>query len=237
MRNMKTDDRPSTAQCAVRRDRSLLLFAALIAVMLGMAMIWYLLPEGSRTFSAGILSFGKTLPPLICFAAIIGIYTVAGFVSFPIAVLMPVTGMLFGPFPGIWYSILGLLANASALYLAGCCMERVSSRLLAGEKTAALITRLSKRSLLTIITLRLLPVAPFSVVNVAAGAIKIPFSVYVFGTLIGILPAAVVMTSAGSGLTGIVRPYAAHNVMYALAAGIVLLAVLCFLALLSLIHI
>ncbi|HJU06253.1 MAG TPA: VTT domain-containing protein, partial [Nitrospiraceae bacterium] len=55
--------------------------------------------------------------------------------------------------------------------------------------------RLAKRGLLTVIAVRVLPVAPFTVVNLVAGASHIGFRDFVLGTVIGELPGLAAMSA------------------------------------------
>lgn len=47
------------------------------------------------------------------------------------------------------------------------------------------------------LTLRLMPIVPFVVINLVAGLLQIPFKNFFFGTLIGIIPATLMYVSVG----------------------------------------
>jgi len=67
-------------------------------------------------------------------------------------------------------------------------------RRLAGQRVNDLSRRLAKRGLITIAFVRMLPIAPFSIVNVVAGASHIRWSDFLLGTVIGLVPGVVTMT-------------------------------------------
>ena len=67
-------------------------------------------------------------------------------------------------------------------------------RKLAGTRVNDLSRRLAKRGLIAIAFVRMLPIAPFSIVNVVAGASHIRWSDFLLGTVIGLLPGIVTMT-------------------------------------------
>jgi uncharacterized membrane protein YdjX (TVP38/TMEM64 family) len=46
----------------------------------------------------------------------------------------------------------------------------------------------------TVAVMRLLPVAPFTIVNLAAGAMAVPFRHYIVGTTLGMTPGILAMT-------------------------------------------
>ncbi|MEY4765374.1 MAG: hypothetical protein RI907_2047, partial [Pseudomonadota bacterium] len=50
-------------------------------------------------------------------------------------------------------------------------------------------SHLERRGLLTMIAIRALPVAPFIMVNLSAGALRVKLKDYVLGSIIGLMPA------------------------------------------------
>ena len=70
------------------------------------------------------------------------------------------------------------------------------------------------------------PVAPFSLVNVAAGSIGIPFRDYLFGTFLGLAPGTVLICVFGQELKDLLRDPSPGRVLVvvAIAAGWVLLS-------------
>ena len=66
-----------------------------------------------------------------------------------------------------------------------------------GERWRHGIEGVRKRGLLAVVTFRLLPVAPFTLVNLAAGASGIRFADFLVGTVIGLLPGLVLLLGHG----------------------------------------
>jgi uncharacterized membrane protein YdjX (TVP38/TMEM64 family) len=62
-----------------------------------------------------------------------------------------------------------------------------------------------KRGLLAMTAVRLVPLAPFAVVNMMAGAIRIRPTHFVFGTALGILPGTLTATVLGDQLFAALR--------------------------------
>jgi phospholipase D1/2 len=58
---------------------------------------------------------------------------------------------------------------------------------------------------LTIITLRIVPVAPFTVINLVAGASHIGLKDFALGTLVGLLPGIVAIALFADGLVVSIR--------------------------------
>jgi uncharacterized membrane protein YdjX (TVP38/TMEM64 family) len=65
---------------------------------------------------------------------------------------------------------------------------------LAGARVNRLSRRLGKHGLSTVATVRLLPIAPFTIVNLVAGASHIRFRDFVFGSILGMAPGILAIT-------------------------------------------
>jgi uncharacterized membrane protein YdjX (TVP38/TMEM64 family) len=76
----------------------------------------------------------------------------------------------------------------------GRSLGRQTVRKLAGSRVNDLSRRLARRGLLTVAFIRMLPIAPFSIVNVVAGASHIRWSDFLLGTIIGLVPGITTLT-------------------------------------------
>ena len=120
--------------------------------------------------------------------AVIGAYVVAGLIVMPITVLIAVTGMVFGPVFGALYALAGGLASAAVTYAIGRRLGRDTVRRLAGGRLNRISKRLARRGVLAIAAVRMLPLAPFTIVNVVAGASHIGLRDFLLGTVLGMTP-------------------------------------------------
>ncbi len=59
---------------------------------------------------------------------------------------------------------------------------------------------------------RLMPIAPFTLVNLVAGAIRIPLLDYTVGTALGLAPGLLLMTALGDRLLRIVNDPSAKDI-------------------------
>ena len=82
----------------------------------------------------------------------------------------------------------GALLNAAVTYRVGRWLRRDTVRRLAGQRLNRITRRLARRGVLAIVILRLLPIAPFTMVNAVAGASRIRADELLIGTAIGIAP-------------------------------------------------
>jgi uncharacterized membrane protein YdjX (TVP38/TMEM64 family) len=115
-------------------------------------------------------------------------YVVGGVLVVPLTLMIAATGAVFGPVLGAVYALAGSLLSAFVTYSIGRHIGRETVRRIAGERLNAISRKLGERGLLAVVLVRIVPVAPYSVVNVVAGASHIGLRDFLLGTLIGLLP-------------------------------------------------
>ena len=113
---------------------------------------------------------------------------------FPIVILIPVTAFIYGPLLGPVYALLGCLVSALLCYMLGREMGSVAVSRIAGSRSAYISRKLSQRGFFMIALFRFLPVAPYTMVNILAGAFRMRLVDYTTGTLVGLLPGVIIMT-------------------------------------------
>lgn len=133
---------------------------------------------------ATLQRLGKSFGPV---AAVCG-FALALTVAIPLSFLTIVALVAYGPAAGFACAIVGALMSAAASYGVGAYLGREVVQRLGGERVNRLSERLGRRGLLAVVAVRMIPVAPFAVVNMVAGASKIRLRDLLLGTLIGISP-------------------------------------------------
>jgi phosphatidylserine/phosphatidylglycerophosphate/cardiolipin synthase-like enzyme/uncharacterized membrane protein YdjX (TVP38/TMEM64 family) len=128
------------------------------------------------------------------------VYTPACILMFPRSVVTLFGVVAFGPWLGFTYAMVGVELAAWISYVAGRRLRRDTVRRLAGPKLNRIIEVLRRRGLLAITALRLVPLAPFIVEGLVAGAVHLKLWHFMLGTLIGILPGTLVGTVFGDQL-------------------------------------
>jgi len=121
------------------------------------------------------------------------------------AVLSLTAGLLFG-FWGIIYVNIGatigaILAFLVARYLIG---DWLQERYV--EKLTSFNKEIAENGYNYLLTLRLIPVFPFFLVNIFAGITRVPLFTYTWTTMVGIVPASFVFIYAGRQLGNIDKP-------------------------------
>jgi uncharacterized membrane protein YdjX (TVP38/TMEM64 family) len=119
---------------------------------------------------------------------LLGAYVIGSILLIPITLLILITAIVFGPVLGSLYSIVGGMAGALATYAIGYFLGQDFVQKIAGAKWQRIEKRIGQTGIVAVATLRLLPVAPFTVVNIVAGAFKVPLWDYFLGSLLGLAP-------------------------------------------------
>jgi uncharacterized membrane protein YdjX (TVP38/TMEM64 family) len=124
-------------------------------------------------------------------------YTPACFVMFPRPLITLASVIAFRPWLGFVYALTGILFSAIVTYYLGKRMRRDTVRRLAGPHLDKMVEVLKKHGLLALTLLRLVPMAPFAVEGIVAGAVRLKLWHLVLGTAIGMLPGTLATTVLG----------------------------------------
>jgi len=122
------------------------------------------------------------------------IYTPACFLMFPRPLITLAGVIAFGPWLGFLYAVIGIVGSSVVTYYVGRAMRRDTVRRLAGPRLDRLIEVLKKNGLLAMALLRLVPIAPFAVEGIVAGAVRLKLWHLAVGTAIGMVPGTLAAT-------------------------------------------
>ena len=126
-------------------------------------------------------------------------------VFFPITLLLGGTALLFPAPTAIAYCMAGALAAAMTTYGIGRLVGRFRPRWLERPRLQRISRQLRRRGMLAVIAARMLPVGNFSLINITAGALGIPFRDYMLGNAIGLLPGVLALTVFADRIGATVR--------------------------------
>ncbi len=136
---------------------------------------------------------------------LLGAYVIGSVLLIPITLLILITAIVFGPILGSLYSIVGGLAGALVTYAIGYFLGQDFVRKIAGAKWGMIERKIGQTGVVAVTTLRLLPIAPFSVINIVSGAFKVPLRDYVLGSILGLAPGIVVTNLFAHQLESAIR--------------------------------
>jgi uncharacterized membrane protein YdjX (TVP38/TMEM64 family) len=178
--------------------------AAILLVLLAIAWRWTPLRDWINLET--LIAFARNLQGLpVTGIAVVASYVLAGLIMMPVTLLIAVTGIVFGPLWGALYAIAGTLLSAAVTYWIGVWLGRETVRRLLGPRINRLSRRIAKRGIVAMVVVRVLPVAPFTVVNVVAGASHIRFRDYMLGTILGMSPGIVITVTFIHNLAEAIR--------------------------------
>jgi phosphatidylserine/phosphatidylglycerophosphate/cardiolipin synthase-like enzyme/uncharacterized membrane protein YdjX (TVP38/TMEM64 family) len=123
-------------------------------------------------------------------------------VGVPLTALIVAAGLMAGPWGGFAYALTGGFTSAMTLFAVGRLLtaRRGRAREMITGRFGALIEKLQKHAVLTTITVRVVPVAPFIIICIAAGAARMRWRDYSLGSLIGSIPGTAMLTVFAGGL-------------------------------------
>ena len=180
-----------------KRVMSRLLTIVAVAAALGaLALVWRYTALNQYVSVESLLQVGESVratpwAPL----AIVAAFVVLGLCVVPLTALIAITAALYSPWIAVPLSLAGALASGAASFSIGRVLTRTAVREIAGPRLSALSKRLRKRGLLAVMLVRLLPIAPYTIVNIVAGASRIRWRDFLLGSALGLLP-GLVLTSA-----------------------------------------
>ena len=190
---------------SARLRRKLVMLALAFAVLIGLALAWSWTPMRAwldvDVVVGALQRFGRAFGPV----AAVGGFAFALTLAVPLVFLTLVALAAYGPWLGFACALSGALIGAAASYGIGGLLGRDVVRQLAGRRVNALSERLAANGLLAVIVLRLVPVAPFAVVNMVAGASHIRLHHLLLGTAIGMTPSTLAMMVFVEQITAALR--------------------------------
>lgn len=175
--------------------------AVLIGVVAGLTALWRFTPLSELLEPRRIASWahefgGQWWAPLVTILA----YSPAAVTMFPRPLITLFAVVAFGPWLGFVYAMTGIELAAWLTYVGGERMQRDTVRRMAGSKLNQIIDVMRRRGLIAMTALRLVPLAPFAVEGIVAGAVGVKLWHFMLGTAIGIMPGTLAATIFGKEL-------------------------------------
>lgn len=172
----------------------LLLRVAAYVLLLGLVLYGlYISPYNPHPHSAEdirrwVMGFGAWAPLIY-----VGVYTIRPLLFFPSLLLNLSAGVLFGPWLGICFLLLGGFGCASLCYILGrfggghWLLRHFGGSW--GERLTSYLV--GEGSFTKMLWLRTVPIFPYDPVSIIAGSVRLPFRIYAVATILGMLPGAI----------------------------------------------
>lgn len=165
---------------------------ALAAVVAALASLWIATPLREWIDVGKLVEAAHRLGthPLAVLV-IIGAFVIGGLVIAPANVMISATVVVLGPIVGAACALIGVLLSAAVLYEIGRLLPAERLRVRFGPLLRSLGGRLARNGVVAIVLVRIVPVGPYSVVNLICGAAHVDRTTYLAGTALGMLPGIV----------------------------------------------
>lgn len=191
----------------VKRFAPLAVLMVVVIAVFASGVTRYLNLEALQANEAALRGFIDT-NLVLALLAFIGVYALATAVSLPGAAILTLAGgYLFGTWSGGAATVIGATVGAILVFYAvrTSLGEALRARAEAsGGTLKKVIDGVGQGAFGYILTLRLIPLAPFWLVNVAAALAHAPVRAYALATFLGIMPATFIYSGIGSGIGALV---------------------------------
>lgn len=175
-------------------------FIAVIAAYFAFGGPRYLSPDQLDAHRDALLAFATAHPiaaPAIAFAT----YALIVALGLPAGIVFSLAcGMLFGRFGGTLVAVCGEAAGGTLAFFAARHLFADAARARLGATLARVDAPIRRHAFLYLLFLRMVPVFPFFVVNIAPAFTTIPLATFVAATFAGAIPATFVYASLGEAL-------------------------------------
>ena len=144
--------------------------------------------------------------PVIAPVLFVAIYAAATALSLPGALILTLAGgFLFGVVLGGLWSVLGATAGAVMVFQIARSAFGASWRQRAGPWLQRMEAGFREDAFAYLLVLRLIPLFPFWLVNLVPAFLGVSLRTFTLASILGMIPAAFVYASAGSGLNAILE--------------------------------
>jgi len=148
---------------------------------------------------------------LLVLIAFIGVYIAATAFMVPASALTIGSGFIFGAWIGVPATLIGATVGACILFLAAKSSVGEALKKVAGPFVGKMEAEFNESPFSYLFTLRLIPIFPFAVVNIAPALLGAKFRDYLITTFFGMIPGTVAYVLIGAGLKGALSDAAAKG--------------------------
>jgi uncharacterized membrane protein YdjX (TVP38/TMEM64 family) len=211
------NDPQRASRPAIQRFAPLLLIAAAMAAAFAFGLDDYLsLSALIRQREMLAMSIAENFAlAIVIFGAL---YALAVALSFPAASLLTIaSGFLFGWLAGGLTVVVAATIGATCLFLAARTAFGQTIAQRAGSTLKKLLDGFKNDAFNYLLFLRLTPIFPFTLVNIAPALADVPLRTYVLATFLGIAPGTFAYAFVGTGLDSVISAQEAANPGCALA--------------------
>ena len=174
-----------------------------------------------KTMGAGLFSLSNVTAWLedisespFAIPLILGLFILSGIIFFPITIMIAGTSAAYGPVSGFLLSMAGTLLSAAVGYMIGRRIGFPTVKSVFGKNSQKIRDAVNHSGVTGVTIIRMLPIAPFGIMNILYGINAIPFSSYIIGSFLGSLPGTLALAFLGNSLFQVFKNPDPKNITY-----------------------
>jgi phospholipase D1/2 len=222
-------DKVSRSRRPKGRKASLSKLLGFFFLLLALSLAWCWTPLKETIDFETVVQWQRSLKDYpAAFFWVAGAYLIGGLLLFPVTILNVATVITFGPVTGNAYALAGWLFSAAISFGIGRSTGARAIHKIPGSGLDPIFHEAGRHGFLTVLSMRILPIAPFTVVNLIIGASGIRFRDFILASLVGRIPGIVTLTLFGVQLEYFLRrPGFQSLALLALAVLLMLIVATC----------
>ncbi|MDT8998678.1 VTT domain-containing protein [Paucibacter sp. APW11] len=176
-----------------RLRRRLRLLWLILALLLALTAAWRWSPLSAWLDAEGVVAALRASAALLGAPLSVLLMALALSLALPLIVLTLMSMLAFGPLMGSACVFAAALLSASVSHRLGRWLGHEALLRLGGPRLQLLSQTLARRGWLAVLLMRLVPAAPFALVNMLAGATHLRLRHMLLGTALGITPSTLAL--------------------------------------------
>lgn len=195
-------------------------YLAPVIPLVTVAAVWYFADLGRFNSAEKVAAAAEAvrtnpLSPVFVILA----FAIGTLLFFPITALMLGTILAFASWRGFALSLTGAMLGSALTYWIGRLAGGAALDRFGGARVARFRHELRTHAVRASILARLLPVGNFSMINMLAGSLRVPFRKFMLGNTIGLVPGVLFLSLFAEQIAAAIRSPSKTNVTLAIAAG------------------
>lgn len=175
-----------------------LYFGIVVMLIAALAFAWEVTPlseYANPDYIRSLIKKVRNTPWAIPLAILI--YTICTLALLPRVAMTTVIVLTFAPLSAFSICMIGSLVSGSIGYLIGNLFGLHSMEALIGNTAKKISDYVNKGGIIGITLLRMLPIAPYTIVNITLAMLKVPYLTFLLATFLGILPGTAIASLLG----------------------------------------
>lgn len=196
--------------------------ALAVGFVAALALVWKVTPLSEYATPEKIVPLLETVRATPwAVPAGIALYTIGTLLFFPHMAMTATIVIVFAPLQAFTVAMTGSIISGSIGFFLGKKLGMKSMHSLIGDTAEKISGYAKKGGILGITLLRMLPIAPYTAVNLALGMLEVTYTAFIVGTFLGTLPGTAIASFLGFSFLEVWQDPNRKNLTY-LGIGLIL---------------